>query len=97
MTSRLQRHNTYAKSPRPKTGKPKGYRSRLKQAKAAPKNPYKDDLIRIFLDDERPCPPGWILCRNVIEFETALKHTPKGKLRAVSLDWYLGAGVMDGH
>lgn len=53
-------------------------------------NPYKDGKTRIYLDDDRACPPGWTLAKNVTQFKAALDACPPADLAGVSLDWYLG-------
>ncbi|QAY80242.1 cyclic-phosphate processing receiver domain-containing protein [Sphingosinicella sp. BN140058] len=65
-------------------------------AKAA--DPYKDGRLRIFLDDDRACPPGWTLVKCVADFEDLLAACPPANLAGVALDWYLGHAVAgDGH
>jgi len=75
--------------------------SRKKESKpgsaAAPVDPYGDGKIRIYLDDERPCPTGWTLARNVDELGKLLDFTPPDRIAEISLDWHLGTGVMNGH
>jgi hypothetical protein len=55
-----------------------------------------DGSLRLYLDDERPCPRGWLLARSPKAFFDALEAAPAGKIREIALDWYLGAGVADG-
>lgn len=66
-------------------------------ANETPPSPYKDDLVRIFLDDERPCPPGWTLTRNLGQFIRAVTECPPEKLGGLALDWDLGYGQPNGH
>ncbi len=63
----------------------------------AKSSPYADDRVRIFLDDDRPCPPGWTLARNLGQFIRAVTECPPEKLGAISLDWDLGYGQPNGH
>lgn len=43
--------------------------------------------MKIFLDDTRPSPEGWILCRWPAE---VIEHLKTGKVTDLSLDWDLG-------
>ena len=43
--------------------------------------------MKLFLDDERPCPEGWTLART---FEEAVQLLNEGNVTAVSLDHDLG-------
>lgn len=55
-----------------------------------------DGKLRIFLDDERPCPRGWLLARSPKAFFDAVETAPAGSVREIALDWYLGSGIADG-
>ncbi len=46
-------------------------------------------MIRIFLDDCRPCPDGYILAKNYIEMIKLLEEN-KGQIEGISLDHDLG-------
>ena len=63
-----------------------------KLSKAAPES----GDIKIFLDDERECPKGWVLARNPAEFTDLIEDAENGRITEISLDWYLGAGIADG-
>lgn len=52
--------------------------------------------IRIYLDDERDCPDGWVLARSSAEFFKALNVLSDGALTEISLDWHLGSGQATG-
>lgn len=58
----------------------------------------KAGLVPIYLDDERKCPPGWVLVRNpkalfdLIEGDDAVAD----RITHLSLDWHLGTGIMNG-
>lgn len=54
-------------------------------------DPYQDGMLRMFLDDERPCPPGFTLYRTLDQFQTALQAADLSRIYAISLDWHLGA------
>lgn len=58
----------------------------------------KDDFVRIYLDDERPKPDGWLLARSPFEFFELLNRGKEftDKIITISLDWYLGVGVVNG-
>lgn len=51
--------------------------------------------VRIYLDDERPCPEGWILARSEARF-WKLVDQAAGRITHMSLDWHLGTGLPDG-
>ena len=42
-------------------------------------------MTRIYLDDVRPCPPGWLLARSFDEFQHLVKGTEDG-ITAISFD-----------
>jgi hypothetical protein len=47
--------------------------------------------VKIFLDDERPCPEGWTLVKNCKEFFSLLDNVDtRYNVTQLSLDWYLG-------
>lgn len=46
-------------------------------------------MIRIFLDDYRPCPEGYVLARNYREMIKLLRRN-KGQIEGLSLDHDLG-------
>jgi hypothetical protein len=48
--------------------------------------------IKIYLDDERPCPPGWTLCTTFWQFKEMLERDKEflDQVSHISLDWYLG-------
>lgn len=48
---------------------------------------YIAESLKIYLDDERPAPPGYILVRTPKE---AIRHLKKGKVDTISLDHDLG-------
>lgn len=58
----------------------------------------KAGLVPVYLDDERKCPPGWTLVRSpkalfeLLEGDKAIAD----RITHLSLDWYLGVGIMDG-
>lgn len=88
---RKPRHPGHFRKPKPEKKMP------LKlQQQAAEANPYKDGLTRIFLDDERHCPAGWTLAKDVPAFKALIDACPPDQLAAVSLDWYLGCGITSG-
>jgi hypothetical protein len=60
--------------------------------------PPVDNRVRIYLDDERPCPEGWILARTPKEFFDLLKGDKEflDRVTHLSLDWYLGHNHRDG-
>lgn len=43
---------------------------------------------KLFLDDERPCPDGWVLARDFWSFKRIINDM--GIPSEVSLDYYLG-------
>ena len=88
---RKPRHPGHFRKPKPEKKVPFKIQRELEEA-----NPYKDGRMRIFLDDERGCPPGWTLAENVAEFKQILEACPPVNLAAVSLDWHLGAGITNG-
>lgn len=88
---RKPRHPGHFRKPKPEKKIPAKILRDLEDA-----NPYKDGKTRIFLDDERICPPGWTLAKDVAAFKIALDLCPPEMLAAVSLDWYLGAGITSG-
>ena len=51
--------------------------------------------IRIFLDDEREMPEGFVIARTIEEFQRLLDDVDPARLRTVCLDWHLG-GKSDG-
>lgn len=53
--------------------------------------------IGIFLDDERPCPEGWILARTPGEFYNILHMIEHSRLTHLALDWHLGSGQPNGY
>lgn len=53
--------------------------------------------IRLFLDDDRACPKDWVVVRNIWDFEKVLQATPPQSFLSISLDYYLGVAVPDGH
>jgi hypothetical protein len=55
--------------------------------------------IKIYLDDERPCPEGWTLARNIHEFNELLRKDEEflSRITHVSLDWHLGFNQPDGN
>ena len=46
--------------------------------------------MKVYLDDIRPCPEGWVLARN---YEEAIKLLRPGKVTEISLDHDLGMEV----
>jgi hypothetical protein len=50
--------------------------------------------MKVYLDDERPCPDGWILCRWPHEVIELLKT---GQVEALSLDHDLGPSDATGY
>ena len=55
------------------------------------------NAVRLYLDDERPCPEGWTLARTPYEFFKLLEDEDLcNRVTHISLDWYLGAGQVDG-
>lgn len=61
-----------------------------------PKIPPATGPVRVYLDDERPCPPGWTLARSPAEFWNLIETIDLQRIEAISLDWYLGAGIDNG-
>lgn len=57
-----------------------------------------DGSIKIYLDDERPCPQGWLLARNAREFFELMDRNDDflNRVTDISLDWYLGSKSPDG-
>jgi len=68
----------------------------LARQSVAPGAQQSDGKLRVFLDDERPCPKGWLLARSPKAFFDTLEAAPEGKIREIALDWYLGSGIADG-
>ena len=64
----------------------------IQKADAAPKQ----GPIGIFLDDERPCPEGWLLARNSSSLFNLLHIIDTSRLTHLALDWHLGSGAPDG-
>ena len=59
--------------------------------------PACDDSIKVFLDDERTCPPGYMLARSPHAFFKLIDDEDlAARIVELSLDWYLGVGVSDG-
>lgn len=56
----------------------------------------KEGPVRIFLDDERALPFGWTLARGPKEFFDLVDGLAPGRLVGLSLDWHLGAEVVNG-
>ncbi len=50
----------------------------------------KDGPIRLYLDDERPCPPGFLLARTIKDLASLIDTIDLSRLTTISLDWYLG-------
>lgn len=63
------------------------------RAVAAPKTG--NGLLRVFLDDERPCPPGWLAVRSPGEFATVVEEHGD-RIECLALDWYLGPNLANG-
>ena len=68
----------------------------MHEAKAQPPVDPRSDDLKIFLDDERQAPSGTLLIRNPKEFYETINALEAGKLRSLSLDWYLGYDVPNG-
>jgi hypothetical protein len=43
--------------------------------------------IKLYVDDEYPCPAGWVLART---FAEAIEHLERGNIESISLDHDLG-------
>lgn len=52
--------------------------------------------VRIFLDDERPPPEGWVLCRDGEAFDAAMETVEPCRIEAIAFDWHLGGDVENG-
>lgn len=52
--------------------------------------------IRVYLDDERKCPEGWTLVRTPKAFMALIDGNGASRISHLSLDWYLGTGIMNG-
>lgn len=52
-----------------------------------------DGPIRVYLDDDRPCPKGWTLVRSKDELFALLDGdtSAAARIERLSLDWHLGA------
>ena len=78
---------------KPRRKSPEFIAKQLARAEAQQKEiPAEATEVRIYLDDERECPEGWVLARNGTELFKALDALPAGMLTEISLDWYLGSG-----
>jgi len=74
----------------------KGSQDQAKADAKASKLPDGGD-INIFLDDERPCKGPWTLVRSPAKFlELITDERIAARVRRISLDWYLGAGIQNG-
>ena len=51
--------------------------------------------MKIWLDDERKAPDGFIHVKNNYELKTLLDENPE-TIEEMSFDWYLGSGQPDG-
>ena len=75
-------------------------RNQPRQIREAAVIPVQNEDVRnfrkIYLDDERPCPPGWVLVKNSTSLFNILDGEHAAKVQLLSLDWYLGVGVYDG-
>lgn len=58
--------------------------------------PPSEGPVSIFLDDERPCPQGYVLARSPGEFDELVSRVGEDRVAHLALDWYLGAGVVNG-
>ncbi len=52
-----------------------------------------DDRVKLWLDDLRPAPPGWVECRSVAQAKVFLRG---GAVEWASLDHDLGDQILDG-
>lgn len=53
--------------------------------------------LRIYLDDDRPCPKGWILAKSPKEFFDIIgDEEVRKRITHISLDWHLGTGIING-
>ncbi|MFZ3482054.1 cyclic-phosphate processing receiver domain-containing protein [Sphingomonas sp. 3-13AW] len=56
--------------------------------------------IKIFLDDEREMPEGFVIARTISDFRKLLASIDLSRLHTICLDWYLGyraSGSESGH
>lgn len=58
--------------------------------------PPSEGPVSIFLDDERPCPQGYVLARSPGELDDLIARVGEERIAHLALDWYLGAGVVNG-
>ncbi len=70
--------------------------SRPKQNDASGKIANNGDL-RIYLDDDRECPRGWILAKSPKAFfDIIADEEVRERITHISLDWHLGTGITNG-
>jgi hypothetical protein len=82
--------------PSPKFLARKAAEAALRGPAAVPGAPVPTDgPVRVFLDDERACPKGWILARSSAELIRIIGDLGD-RIEALSLDWYLGSGHVNG-
>lgn len=58
--------------------------------------PPTEGPVSIFLDDERPCPQGYVLARSPGELAEMIAGVGEDRVAHLALDWYLGVGVVNG-
>lgn len=62
------------------------------------KVPPAEGPIRLYLDDERECPEGFVIARDFPAFRDYLDTIDLERLETVSLDWHLGgSNEFSGH
>jgi hypothetical protein len=56
------------------------------------------EAIKVYLDDKRECPEGWIQVKSAREFFVFLKNSDEllARVSHLSLDWHLGDMAVDG-
>lgn len=77
-----------------KEAKPFSARTAVREpvrAPAAPSGP-----LKIYLDDERPCPQGWTPAKTAKAFWEIVDAAGPGGIERIALDWYLGPDETNG-
>lgn len=69
---------------------------KAKEAEDRKKTLPEDGPVRLFLDDERDPPQNYTLVRSPHRFLQIISELENGRITEISLDWYLGPGIMNG-
>lgn len=85
---RKPRHQGFHRRDKPVRTRPVATSGRRADVRIMPKT----GPVRIFLDDEREMPEGFVVARTVEEFRQLLDEVDPARLRTVCLDWHLGEG-----